>query len=51
MIVGAPEVDLMANKISNESPIGKAVIGHRAGDTVEVTAPAGSYTLKILEVK
>ncbi len=51
MIVGAPEVDLMANKISNESPIGKAVMGHKAGETVEVSAPAGSYKLKILEVK
>ena len=51
MIVGAPEVDLMANKISNEYPIGKAVMGRRAGDEVEVTAPAGSYKLKIIEVK
>ena len=51
MIVGAPEVDLLANKISNESPIGKAVMGHRAGETVEVEAPAGSYKVKILEVK
>ena len=50
MIVGAPEVDLMANKISNESPIGKAVMGCHAGDEVEVTAPAGSYKIKILEV-
>ena len=51
MIVGAPEVDLMANKISNESPIGMAVMGHHAGETVEVAAPAGSYMIKILEVK
>ncbi len=51
MIVGAPEVDLMANKISNESPIGMAVMGHHAGETVEVAAPAGSYKIKILEVK
>jgi len=50
-IVGAPEVDLMANKISNESPIGKAVMGHHAGETVEVAAPAGSYRVKILEIK
>ncbi len=50
-IVGSPEVDLANNKISNESPIGKAVMGHVAGDTVEVNAPAGSYTIKILEVK
>ncbi len=51
MIVGAPEVDLMANKISNESPIGKAVMGHHAGETVEVQAPAGSYKITIIEVK
>ena len=51
IIVGAPEVDLMANKISNESPIGKAVMGHHTGETVEVAAPAGAYTIKILAVK
>ena len=51
MIVGAPEVDLMANKISNESPIGMAVMGHHAGETVEVQAPAGSYKITIIEVK
>ena len=50
-IVGAPEVDLMANKISNESPIGMAVMGHHAGETVEVRAPAGSYKVTIIEVK
>ena len=51
MIVGAPEVDLMANKISNESPIGMAVMGHHAGETVEVQAPGGSYKVRIVEVK
>ena len=51
MIVGSPEVDLAANKISNESPIGKAVIGHKAGDTVEVLSPAGPFRIKILEEK
>ena len=51
MIVGAPEVDLMANKISNESPIGMAVMGHHAGETVEVQAPGGSYKITIIEVK
>ena len=51
MIVGAPEVDLMANKISNESPIGMAVMGHHAGETVEVQAPGGSYKIRIVEVK
>ena len=50
-IVGAPEADASQNRISNESPIGKAVLGHKAGDTVEVSAPAGSYRIKILKVK
>ncbi len=50
-IVGAPEADPKENKISNESPIGKAVIGHRKGDVVQVTAPMGSYSIKIIEIK
>jgi transcription elongation factor GreA len=49
--VGAPEADPKENKISNESPIGKAVIGHRKGDVVQVTAPMGSYSIKIIEIK
>ena len=50
-IVGSPEVDLAANKISNESPIGRAVMGHQAGDTVDVNAPAGTYSVKLIRVK
>ena len=49
-IVGAPEADPDENKISNESPIGKAVVGHRKGDTVQVSAPIGSYNIKIIDV-
>ncbi|MHC1773258.1 MAG: transcription elongation factor GreA [Flexilinea sp.] len=49
-IVGAPEADPDENKISNESPIGKAVVGHRKGDIVQVSAPIGSYNIKIIDV-
>jgi transcription elongation factor GreA len=50
-IVGSAEADPARNKLSNESPVGKAIIGHKKGDTVEVAAPRGSLKFKILEVK
>ncbi len=50
-IVGARESDPMNNKVSNESPIGVALLGHKAGETVTVEAPDGPYELKILEIK
>ena len=50
-IVGARESDPMNNKISNESPIGVALLGHKTGETVIVEAPDGAYDLKILEIK
>ena len=50
-IVGARESDPMNNKISNESPIGVALLGHKRGETVSVEAPDGAYELKILEIK
>ena len=50
-IVGARESDPMNNKGSNESPIGVALLGHKAGETVTVEAPDGPYELKILEIK
>ncbi len=46
-IVGPTEVNISENKISNESPIGKAISGHKKGDTVEVESPNGSYKVKI----
>lgn len=49
-IVGARESDPMNNKISNESPVGAALLGHRAGETVIVEAPDGPMPLKILEI-
>lgn len=50
-IVGAAEAKPLAGRISNESPLGKALMNHKAGETVEVNAPAGSFSVKILEVK
>ena len=50
-IVGTTEVDLSQNKISNESPIGKALIGKKKKDIVTVEAPAGNIQLKILTIK
>ena len=50
-IVGAREADPMNNRISNESPIGNALLGHKVGDTVMVEAPEGAYKLKVLEIR
>lgn len=49
-IVGSTEADPFEFKISNESPIGRALLGGRAGDEVEVSVPDGLVTLKILEI-
>ena len=50
-IVGSTEVDLTQNRISNESPIGKALLGAKKGATIEVEAPAGiiKYTIKSIK--
>ena len=50
-IVGSTEVNLAENKISNESPMGKALIGRKKGETIEVDAPAGIIKFKILAIK
>ena len=50
-IVGSTEVDTAANKISNESPIGKALLGKKKNNIVEVQAPVGIIKLKILSIK
>lgn len=50
-IVGEWEADPAAKKISHESPLGKALIGKKVGDNVEVEAPAGKVTYFIKEVK
>ena len=41
----------MTGKISNESPVGKAIIGEKVGDTVTVETPAGELQYKILEIQ
>ena len=50
-IVGSAEANPTQNKLSNESPVGKAIIGHKKGDVVEVTAPRGAIKFKIMEIK
>ena len=50
-LVGTTEADPFDNKISNESPVGKAVIGKKIGDVVVAVTPAGGLSYKILEVK
>ena len=50
-IVGSAEANPSENKLSNESPVGKAIIGRKKGETVEVSAPRGALKFKILEIK
>ncbi len=50
-IVGSAEANPAEYKLSNESPVGRAIIGHKKGETVEVTAPRGSLKYKILDIK
>ena len=50
-IVGSTEVNLAENKISNESPLGKAMIGAKKGATIEVAAPDGIVKYEILAIK
>ena len=50
-IVGSTEVNLAENKISNESPVGKALLGKKKGEVVEVDAPDGIIKFKILAIK
>ena len=49
-IVGSTEVDLAQNRISNESPIGMALLGAKKNDVVEVNAPAGVIKYKVLSI-
>src|SRR2546421_2264219 len=50
-IVGSAEANPAEQKLSNESPGGKAIIGRKKGETVEVAAPRGSLKFKILDIK
>ena len=49
-IVGSMEADPFLNKISNESPIGKAIINRRVGDVISVESPTGNYDIKIVKI-
>lgn len=50
-MVGTKEADINNGKMSDESPIGAAIMGHAVGETVEVEAPSGVLSFKILEIR
>ncbi|MCL1901786.1 MAG: transcription elongation factor GreA [Firmicutes bacterium] len=50
-IVGTTEADVSNNRISNESPVGKALLGKKKGVTVDVNTPGGLIKLKIMDIK
>lgn len=50
-IVGAAEANPRGGKISNESPLGRALINRHVGETVQVDAPAGSFTVQVIKVE
>jgi transcription elongation factor GreA len=50
-IVGSAEADPSSQKLSNESPVGRAIIGHKPGERVVVQVPQGSRTFKVLAIE
>ncbi len=50
-IVGSQEADPFVGKISNESPIAKAIMNHKVGDVITVESPNGSYKIEITDIK
>jgi transcription elongation factor GreA len=50
-IVGSAEADPAEQKLSNESPVGKAIMGRKKGEVVEVAAPRGTLKFKIMDIK
>ncbi|MFA7662742.1 MAG: transcription elongation factor GreA [Patescibacteria group bacterium] len=50
-IVGIDDADLEQNKISNVSPLGRELMGHKVGDEFEIKLPAGSFPTKIISIK
>lgn len=50
-IVGSVEADPVKNKISNESPVGKAILGNKIDSVVEITVPVGTLSYKILDIR
>ena len=51
MIVGPAEANPRQGRISNESPLGRSLMGHRANDKVRVDAPAGTFTVQVVKVE
>ncbi len=51
VIVGSAEADPTDHKLSNESPVGRAIVGHKPGDTVIVSVPQGAKKLKVLAIE
>lgn len=51
IIVGPAEANPREGRISNESPLGRALMDHRAGDSVRVEAPAGQFTVHVVKVE
>ena len=49
-IVGSAEADPMENKISNESPVGMGLLGHKIGDNVVIETPDGEISFKVLDI-
>lgn len=49
-IVGSTEADPASNRISNESPVGSALLGHKVGDTVDIDVPGGKIKFKIVNI-
>lgn len=50
-IVGPAEANPRNGRVSNESPLGRALMDHRAGDKIQVDAPGGSFTVQLLKVE
>lgn len=50
-IVGSAEADPTVDKISNESPVGKAVLGHSKGNVVEISVPAGTIRYEVIDIR
>ena len=50
-MVGTKEADISSGKMSDESPIGSAILGHEVGEEVEVETPSGTISFKILEIR
>ena len=50
-IVGSAEADPTDHKLSNESPVGRAIIGHKPGEVITVAAPRGQTKLKIIDIE